>query len=63
MLSLVYRGQFYFVINLKRLIDGLKQKVLRENDWTRDNFSNNKRLFNVTIDKSKRTNDTTPESS
>ena len=63
MLSLVYRGQFYFVINLKRLIDGLKQKVLRENDWTRDNLSNNKRLFNVTIDKSKRTNDTTPESS
>ena len=63
MSSLVYRGQFYFVINLKRLIDGLKQKVLRENDWTRDNFSNNKRLFNVTTDKSKRTNDTTPESS
>ena len=44
MSSLVYRGQFLFVINLKRLIDGLKQNLLRKNDWTSDNLTNNKRL-------------------
>ena len=45
MSSLVYRGQFYFVINLKRLINELKQNVLRKNDWTSDNLTNNKRLI------------------
>ena len=30
----------------KRLIDGLKQNWLRENDWTTDNLTNNKQLFN-----------------
>ena len=26
----------------KRLIDGINQNLLRENDWTTDNFTNNK---------------------
>ena len=30
----------------RTLIDGLKQNYLRENDWTTDNLTNNKWLFN-----------------
>ena len=30
----------------KRLIDEIKENQLRENDWTTDNLSNNRRLFN-----------------
>ena len=30
----------------KRLIDEIKQNELRENDWSTDSFTNNKRLFN-----------------
>ena len=26
--------------------DGIKQNKIRENDWTTDNLTNNKRLFN-----------------
>ena len=29
----------------KRLIDEIKQNKLRENDWTTDNLTNNRRLF------------------
>ena len=29
----------------KRLIDGINQNLLRENDWTTDNLTNLKRLF------------------
>ena len=29
----------------KRLIDEIKQNQLRENDWTTDNLTNNRRLF------------------
>ena len=47
MSSLVDPGQFSFVINLKRLIDGLKKNLLRENDWTSDNQTSNKRLFKM----------------
>ena len=36
----------------KRLFDGLKQNLLRENDWTADN---------LTIDGSERTNDVTAQ--
>ena len=30
----------------KWLIDRIKQNWLRDNDWTTDNWTNNKRLFN-----------------
>ena len=30
----------------KGLIEGLNQNLARENDWTTDNFTNNKRLLN-----------------
>ena len=30
----------------KRLIDEIKQNQLRENDWTTNNLTNNRRLFN-----------------
>ena len=43
----------------KRLIDGIKQNYLRENDWRTDNLTNNRQLLTVTIDGSKRTNDIT----
>ena len=29
----------------KRLIDGIKENLLRENDWTTENLTNLKRLF------------------
>ena len=30
----------------KRLINGIEQNLLRENDWTTNDLTNNKRLFN-----------------
>ena len=39
-----YRSQ-QLLAPYKRLIDGINQNLLRENDWTTDNFTNNKQLF------------------
>ena len=33
----------------KRLTDRIKQNQLRENDWTTENLTNNKRLFSCDI--------------